>query len=87
MLSDTEIVDLCSCPDCVRVRTDLMALIERYRGALENIVGIGGNLPDERLATRTGPNDAAHRGLMYCSARQFAHAALFPDPAAEEGKP
>jgi 4-hydroxy-3-methylbut-2-en-1-yl diphosphate synthase IspG/GcpE len=44
MLSDTEIVDLCSCPDCVRVRTDLMALIERYRGALTRIDNLTFNM-------------------------------------------
>ncbi len=44
--------------------------------ALRRIAGLGGNLPDERLTDRTGPNDAAHRGLMYCAARSSALEAL-----------
>ena len=44
--------------------------------ALRSIAALGGNLPDERLTDRTGPNDAAHRGLMYTEARRLARAAL-----------
>lgn len=48
--------------------------------ALQTIAALGGNLPDESLTDRTGPNDAAHRGLMYTEARRLAREAL-------EGKP
>lgn len=44
--------------------------------SLRVIAAIGGNLPDERFTDRTGPNDAAHRGLMYCEAREIATKAL-----------
>ncbi len=44
--------------------------------ALKCIAEIGGNLPDDRLTDRTGPNDAKQRGLMYCGARQIANEAL-----------
>jgi hypothetical protein len=40
------------------------------------IAELGGNLPDDVLTDRTGPNDAAHRGLMYCQCREIARAAL-----------
>lgn len=46
------------------------------KSALESIALIGGNLPDDRLTDRTGPNDAAHRGLMYVNARDLAKKAL-----------
>ena len=52
------------------------AEIERLRAALEAIALIGGNLPDERLTDRTGPNDAAYRGQMYVNARNIAREAL-----------
>jgi len=44
--------------------------------ALRSIVALGGNLPDDRLTNPTGPNDAAHRGEMYASARRIARLAL-----------
>lgn len=44
--------------------------------ALEGIAAIGGNLPDEELTTRTGANDAVHRGLMYVGARHIAQEAI-----------
>ena len=44
--------------------------------ALRQITEIGGNLPDERLTTATGPRDAAARGLMYVRARAIALAAI-----------
>lgn len=44
--------------------------------ALRTIASLGGNLPDERLTSKTGPNDAVSRGLMYTSAREIARAAL-----------
>lgn len=36
----------------------------------------GGNQSDENLMTRTGPNDAAQRGIMYVNAREIAVDAL-----------
>lgn len=47
--------------------------IRQLLTALKSISLLGGNLPDEHLTDRTGPNDAAHRGLMYCQARQIAN--------------
>lgn len=44
--------------------------------ALKTIAAIGGNLPDESLTDRTGPNDAAARGIMYVTAREIARAAI-----------
>lgn len=44
--------------------------------ALRYIASIGGNLPNEALTTRTGANDAAYRGSMYCEARRAAREAL-----------
>ena len=40
--------------------------------ALEAISLIGGNLPDDRLTSKTGANDAVARGIMYTSARGIA---------------
>lgn len=40
--------------------------------ALRGIAMLGGNLQDERLTDRTGPNDAQARGLMYSEARSIA---------------
>ena len=61
----------------------LLAEFERLRGALSGIVALGGNLLDDSLTDRTGPNDAARRGLMYVGARQIARAALSPAPDEE----
>ena len=62
---------------------DVIAFIIRacnaYQGlttALTAIAALGGNLPDDRLTSRTGPNDAADRGLKYCEARRLANEAL-----------
>lgn len=44
--------------------------------ALLQISEIAGNLPDDRLVTRTGPNDAVARGLMVVTARQIAIKAM-----------
>lgn len=41
-------------------------------GALEAIAALGGNLPDDRLETASGPNDARTRGVMYTTARSIA---------------
>ncbi len=45
--------------------------------ALRQIARAGGNLPDDRLTSKTGPNDAAARGLMVVSARIAAIIALW----------
>lgn len=50
--------------------------MSHYEHALRAIISLGGNLPDERLTTRTGPNDAVQRGLMYTEARRIAKEAL-----------
>ena len=44
--------------------------------ALEYIAARGGNLGDAALTSRTGPNDAVARGLMYTDCRNVAHEAL-----------
>src|SRR5271154_264561 len=41
-------------------------------GYVRAIASLGGNLPDDRLTSRTGPNDAVSRGLMYTEARRLA---------------
>ena len=53
------------------------------RESLEAISLLGGNLQDEHLTDRTGANDAAARGLMYCEARRLALAALAAAGGAE----
>lgn len=53
-----------------------MNKLKRLERALLQIRDIGGNLPDERFMTRTGPNDAVMRGLMYVQAREIAIGAL-----------
>jgi hypothetical protein len=44
--------------------------------ALRQIALLGGNLPDNRLTNKGGPNDAAHRGEMYVAARKLAMIAI-----------
>lgn len=44
--------------------------------ALRAIAASAGNLPDERLESRTGANDAVARGLMVTSMRSIAVKAL-----------
>lgn len=55
-------------------------ILERQRDeladALKQIAALGGNLPDDRLTSRTGPNDAATRGQMYVAARSMASTVL-----------
>ena len=62
-------LDLRLNPNRGRSAADLLA-------ALEAIAGIAGNLPDERITDRTGPNDSAARGLMVAEARRIARAAI-----------
>lgn len=52
--------------------------------ALVAISKIGGNLPNERMTDKTGPNDAAQRGLMYCAARSMALEAIAQHEAAND---
>lgn len=69
--------------NCTALRqqvADLEAVNMGLRKALGGVAAIGGNLPDERLTNRTGPNDAAQRGLMYCHARKLALEALAAIP-------
>ena len=54
----------------------LEARVTELLAALEAISAIAGNLPDDRLTTRTGANDAAARGLMVTEARRIARAAI-----------
>jgi hypothetical protein len=46
--------------------------ISELEKVLRAIALLGGNLPDERLTDKTGPNDAVARGLMYTAARNAA---------------
>lgn len=64
--------------DCPPVGAEEMLRRERevLLKALRRIARLGGNLPDESLTDRTGPNDAARRGLMYTEARRAALEAL-----------
>lgn len=39
---------------------------------LKSIAALGGNLPDARYESRTGPNDAALRGMLYVGCRTQA---------------
>lgn len=57
-------------------QADKLALFPELVRALEFIANCAGNLPDEELETRTGPNDARHRGLMVISARAIARGTL-----------
>ena len=50
------------------------------RAALYSIARLAHNQPDANLTDRTGPNDAAHRGLLYCHARHIARCVLTGAP-------
>ena len=50
--------------------------VPRLRQLLRGIVAAGGTQSDESLTGRTGPNDAAHRGMMYVTARSLAREGL-----------
>ncbi len=54
----------------------LHASAEKLLEALRAISLAGGNLPDERWTDKTGPNDAAYRGLIYVQCREIARAAI-----------
>lgn len=50
--------------------------LQEATSTLEYIAGLAGNLPDERLESRTGPNDAVARGILVVAARAAAKATL-----------
>jgi len=52
------------------------AKLHQALARIRAIASLGGNLPDDRLTSRTGPNDAAARGLMYTEARRLANEAV-----------
>lgn len=60
------------CREVVRRCNSYEALVS----ALEHITLLGGNLPDDELTRRTGPNDSVARGMKYVAARQIARATL-----------
>ncbi|MCP5003338.1 MAG: hypothetical protein GY941_05210 [Planctomycetes bacterium] len=55
---------------------ELVEVIRVTTEALEQITKFGGNISDESLMTRTGPNDAEARGVMYVNAREVANEAI-----------
>jgi hypothetical protein len=61
--------------DELRIKA-IEAQLVNLRDALEAIISIGGNLPDEAHTGRTGPNDTHFRGVMYVTARAVARKAL-----------
>lgn len=66
-------------PPNARLIADAPELLRQRDALLEackSIASLGGNLNDDRLTDRTGPNDAASRGIMYCSARELAREAI-----------
>lgn len=58
------------------INNDLLEENKKLRDALKQITMIAGNLPDDRITEKTGPNDAVARGIMVISARQIALRAL-----------
>lgn len=62
----------------------LVSAAPTMRMVLRGISVLGGNLPDEHLTARTGPNDAKARGLMYVTARDLALRTLAKLKALEE---
>ena len=59
-----------------REKRALKARVAELETALRQIAARGGNRPDDHLTTRSGPNDAEARGLMYVDCRDIARAAL-----------
>ena len=51
-------------------------IIVELRNSLLSISLVAGNLPDEHLTDKTGPNDSKQRGLMVIAARDIANRAL-----------
>lgn len=56
-----------------QAEADRRIKLQQALGRARAIASLGGNLPDDRLTSRTGPNDAAARGLMYTEARRLAN--------------
>jgi hypothetical protein len=52
------------------------SLLKAAVEALKEISLLGGNLSDEALTSRSGPNDAVARGIMYTGARSIAQSFL-----------
>ena len=50
--------------------------IDQLEQTLKTIAFLGGNLSDDRLTDKTGPNDAVARGILYTGARSIALRAL-----------
>ena len=48
----------------------------QFLSILKAIAGWAGNLPDDRLTSKTGANDASFRGQMLVSMRQLAITAI-----------
>lgn len=67
-------------PSCIetgdRMEPDYRHINDKLIGALESITRVGGNLPDDSLTDKTGPNDAAQRGIMVVTARNIARNAI-----------
>lgn len=59
-------------------------LLKEAIKALESIALLGGNLPDERLTSKTGANDAVARGIMYTAARKIASSYLEQKASSEK---
>ena len=57
---------------------------QKYKRALESIISLGGNLSDKNLTSKTGPNDAVQRGILYTGARDIAKEALGESNPADE---
>lgn len=55
---------------------DQQTAIRELCEALKFILLVAGNLSDDAITTRSGPNDAVARGLMVCNARDIARSAL-----------
>ena len=67
------------CPEALHNKypsPDLSSENKKLKLALRCIARLGGNLPDNRLTNKTGPNDAVARGLMYAASRTTALEAL-----------
>lgn len=56
--------------------TKLTNAVNVMARALMQITEIAGNMPDDWLSGRTGPNDAAAHGLLLIEARRIALEAL-----------
>lgn len=55
-----------------QVESENRSKLELALRYIRAIASLGGNLPDERLISRTGPNDSVARGNMYVESRRLA---------------